>query len=339
MTAATDWGTRLSDESSPFKIGSPDSNGLIHLGYLIQNNQTHPFALTLQDLTNLLVIGSRTEDIYYNLLIQLCDDYQIPVLILKGQSLSNFEDQVCETSFWHIDLSAVAITFNIMDLETGHHPLKQIAILISLLEEFASLSAAARDLFHIIFWQTCLSFSSPTIQYLQKALSYYQHHNSACKEIQQLLKTLPHEMLNASYDNLRLSRISHLPTIITGNDSLQTRFSMNLLLLKLLAHAGEKLPPLFLVDIPSLNPQILRWLIARYKTANRPLVIFDTLEHISVRPPLRFFNSIITYPSSSMLSPIRQQLTLDEVHLICQNKDQIVVQLQSEPTARIVTIF
>jgi len=114
---------------------------------------------------------------------------------------------------------------------------------------------------------------------------------------------------------------------------------MNLLLLKLLANGTEQLPPLFLVDPPPLNTQLLQWLCTRYAATKNPLVIIDTHEAIPTPPFLQHCNFIITNCQETNDSPFWQTLTADERELLIQNNDHIAVRLQSEPAMRIINIF
>ncbi|MHA2314363.1 MAG: hypothetical protein ACXACF_03640 [Candidatus Hermodarchaeia archaeon] len=329
----------MSDEGTHYNPESPGTSELLHLGYLIQNQHTHPFALTFQDLTNLLVLGSRAEDIYYNLLIQLSDDKRIPVLVIKGQDSSNYEDQVCERPLWHLNLTTDAITFNTLALGQGNHPSRQITILISLFEEFAPLSPSARNLLHVILWKTLLTTANPSLTYLKTTLPFYKHHKDAYLEVRQLLDALPPELMNSNFDNISLSRIHHLPTIITGDDKPLTILKTNLLMLKLLAQHTDSMPPLFMVDPPPLNSQLLRWLCLRYADTKNPLVIFDSNEAISAPSNQHIFNYILTHTQTVPNVSFHQQLSANEQLILQSNNDHVAVWLRSEPTTRIISIF
>ena len=329
----------MSDEDAQYDPESPESSGLLLLGYLIENQLTHPFALTLQDLTNLFVIGSRAEDIYYNLLIQLCDDKKLPVLVIKGQDAGDFENQVCESPLWHLEVSTDAITFNTLALGQGNHPSWQITILISLFEEFAPLSPSARNLFHVIMWKTLLTSRNPSLSYLKTTLPYYKHHKEVYLEVKRLLDALPQELMESNFDNISLSRIHYLPTIISGDDKPLTTLKTNLLLLKLLAQHTDRMPPLFMVDPPPLNPQLLRWLCLRYANTKSPLVFFDSNEVISTPNSQHTFNYIITHIDSLANASSHNQLSMNDQLMLESNSDHIAVQLRSEPTTRIISIF
>ena len=329
----------MSDEGTQYDPETLGSGGLLHLGYLIENQQTHPFALTFQDLTNLFVIGSRAEDIYYNLLIQLCDDKQIPVLVIKGQDASDFEDQVCERPIWHLDVSTDAITFNTLALGQGNHPSRQITILISLFEEFAPLSPSARNLLHVIMWKTLLASTKPSLAYLRTTLPFYKHQKEVYIEVKRLLDALPHELMDSNFDNISLSRIHYLPTIISGDDRPLSTLKTNLLLLKLLAQHNDRMPPLFMVDPPPLNPQLLRWLCLRYANTKSPLIFFDSNEVISTPNSQHTFNYIYTQLESITNVSFHNQLSMNDQLMLESNSDHIAVQLRSEPTTRIISIF
>ncbi|MFX0168804.1 MAG: hypothetical protein ACFE89_05515 [Candidatus Hodarchaeota archaeon] len=329
----------MSDESAHFNDESSRPQGLLRLGYLIQNTRAHPFSLTFHDLSNLFIIGTRAEDIYYNLFIQLCDDHRIPVLVLTGRRTPGFEEQVCECPLWHLDLSTDRVTFNIFDLAQGLHPFKHISILIGLFEEFTPLSPLARDLLQVILWNVILTTTNPTVKYLQSVLPEYHSYGSAYQEIHQLLEALPHQLFTTNYDNISLTRLQHLPTLITGSSLPESTFIFNLLLLKLLAKSEKQLPPLFLVDPPPLNPQLFHWLCTCYSLTKSPLVIIDTHDAIPTPQSSTQFNYILTNSQGSNSTDLWQQLTPEEQELLNQNSDHIAVRLLSEPTTRIINIF
>jgi hypothetical protein len=333
------WGNDVSDKRIYNDSKSQGMNGLLHLGYLIQNHQTHPFALSLQDLTNLLVIGSRAEDIYYNLLIQLCDDQRIPVLVIKGETSGDYEDQVCESPLWHLDLTTDALTFDLLGLGQGTHPSRQITILIGLFEEFLPLSPSARNLLHVIIWKILLSTAKPTLHYLKTTLAYYQHHQDAYLEVRRLLEALPSELIDSSFDNFSLSRIHHLPTIITGDEMPIPKTKMNILLLNLMAQHTDYLPPLFLVNPPPLNPQLFRWLCVRYANTNSPLVLFDTQNTITELQTHLTFNYILTHTPKTQKTTLYQQLSIDEQLILEHNSDHVAVRLRNEAITQIINIF
>jgi hypothetical protein len=332
-------GNSLLDESSRFNSESPQSIRLIQLGYLIQDQQTHPFSLTLQDLTTLYVLGPRAKDIYFNLLIQLCDDQHIPLLVMKGYPSEELEEQVCECLLWHLDLETDSITFNALDLGYGNHLPTQISILVSLFETFALLSPAARSLLHVIIWNAIVSTSSPTMQYLQDTLPLYQHHKTSYYEIRRLFDAIPHVLFKTHYDNVALSHLNRLPTIISGNDTPTNTFTQNLLLLKLLATEWENLPPLFLVNPPPLSSTLLQWLFVRYSTAKKPLVLFETQEKDSSYSLNRTTNFILSTGLNERHSSFHQQLTKTERNFLKLNGDRVAVRLRSEPAIRFIMIF
>ncbi|MFX1318914.1 MAG: hypothetical protein ACFE9O_07180 [Promethearchaeota archaeon] len=329
----------MSDESSHFNFESHHTTGLIQLGYLIQNHQTHPFSLTLQDLNNLFVVGPRAQDIYFNLLIQLHDDHRIPVIVIKGMPSEGLEEQVCEGPLWHLDLEKDGITFNALDLGHGQHTSKQVSILISLFEEFYPLSPTARNLLHVIIWKTILSAAQPSIEYLQNTLPFYHHHGAPYHEIRRLVAALPHDVLKSDYDNVALSRITHLPTIISVTDTPTSVFAMNLLLMKLIAQEENSLPPLFLVNLPALSQKVAQWLFARYRAVKSPLVFIETKVTHSNPIVNQVGNFILANGLDAVLSPLDQRLTERERHFLQLNSDHIAVRLRSEPATRFITIF
>ncbi len=333
------WGNGLSDESSHFNFESHHTTGLIQIGYLIQNHQTHPFSLTLQDLINLFVVGPRAQDIYFNLLIQLHDDHRIPVIVIKGAPSEGLEQQVCEGPLWHLDLEKDEITFNALNLGGGLHPSQQISILIRLFEEFYPLSPTARNLLHVIIWKILLSAAQPSIEYLQNTLSFYHHHGASYFEIRRLIDALPHDLLKPNYDNVALSHITHLPTIISVTDTPTSVFAMNLLLMKLISREENSLPPLFLVNPPELSPKLAYWLCTRYAALQSPLVFFETKVNQSNPMVNQVGNFILTNGLDAVLSPLDQKLTEHERHFLQLNNDHVAVRLRSEPATRFITIF
>jgi hypothetical protein len=191
----------------------------------------------------------------------------------------------------------------------------------------------------VIIWRTILSTTTPTLEYLQNTLPFYQNYNAPYYEIRRLLDAIPHNLFRVNYDNLTLSKIQHLPTIISGNEKPIARFSLNLLLLKLLAQETEELPPLFLVDPPPISPQLLKWLSRRYALTKSPLVIFEAQDHCVNAPMIQTGNFILTGGLDETPSPLHKQLTESERHFLNLNSDQVAVRLQSEPTTRFITIF
>lgn len=263
----------------------------------------------------------------------------MPVLVIKGQDASDFEDQVCESPLWHLDVSTDAITFNTLALGQGNHPSRQITILISLFEEFAPLSPSARNLLHVIMWKTLLRSTKPSLTYLKTTLPYYQHHKEVYLEVKRLLDALPTELMDSNFDNISLSRIHYLPTIISGDDRPLTTLKTNLLLLKLLAQHNDRMPPLFMVDPPPLNPHLLRWLCLRYANTKSPLVFFDSNDTISTPNAQHTFNYIFTHIDSVANAVFHNQLSMNDQLMLERNNDHIAVQLRSEPTTRIISIF
>jgi hypothetical protein len=263
----------------------------------------------------------------------------MPILVFTGRNSNGYEEQICETPLWYLDLTTDEITFNSLTLGEGLHPSRQITILISLLEEFVPLSASARNLFHVILWKTLLTTSTPSFLHIQNLLPFYKHHDTAYLELRQLIEALPLKLLDANYDNLSLSRIQHLPTIISGDDMPLNRFKLNMLLLKLVAEQKEDLPPLFLLNPPPLNSQLFQWLCARYTVTRSPLVIFDTQSILLIPPNQRMCNFIFTNPPSSDESHFHNQLTQSEQSIMGKNDDLAAVRLRSEPATRIITIF
>jgi len=258
---------------------------------------------------------------------------------VKGSDSESFENQVCECLLWHLDLETDAVTFDVLDLGKGKHASRQISILISLFEEFVPLSPTARNLLHVIIWQALLSASRPTLNYLQSTLSLYQHHNGPYYEIRRLFDAIPHILFEANYDNLALSRINHLPTIISTNDTPAPKFALNLLLLKLLAQEEYNLPPLFLVNPPDISPQLLQWLGAQYTAANSPFVIFKNQIKESCMQITQTSNFILTSGFNETPSCLHQELTEKEYRFLQLNSDHVVVRLRSEPVTRLIKIF
>ena len=79
--------------------------------------------------------------------------------------------------------------------------------------------------------------------------------------------------LSKNYDNLSLSRIQKLPTILSSQHTKLDQLHMNLLLWKLLSLTENSLPPLFLLDVPSIEPTLMNWLCLRYSKMSGLLVV------------------------------------------------------------------
>ena len=246
---------------------------------------------------------------------------------------------MCESPLWHLDVSTDAITFNTLALGQGNDPFRQIRILIRLFEEFAPLSPSARNLLHVIIWKTLFTSTTPSLTFLKTTLPYYKHHKEVYLEVKRLLDALPQELLDSSFDNISLSRIHYLPTIISGDDRPLPTLKTNLLLLKLLAQHNDRMPPLFMVDPPPLNPQLLRWLCLRYAHTKSPLVIFDSNEVISTPNSQHTFNYIFSHIDSVTNPSFHNQLSMNDQLMLESNSGHIAVQLRDEPTTRIISIF
>ncbi|MFX1342878.1 MAG: hypothetical protein ACFFAL_09310, partial [Promethearchaeota archaeon] len=93
------------------------------------------------------------------------------------------------------------------------------------------------------------------------------------------------------------------------------------------------------VDPPPLNSQLLRWLCLRYANTKSPLVIFDSNESISIPNSQHTFNYIFTHIDSVTTPSFNNQLSMNDQLMLENNGDHIAVQLRSEPTTRIISIF
>ncbi len=306
------------------------------LGYIIQGQNTHQYSLTLQDLNNLFVIGERASDIYYSLLLQLCDDYRIPVVVFTNRESDGFEDHICESNFWHLNLASDQITFNLFDLGEVH-PSRQVTILVDLLTTFYPLSPAAKNLFQVIIWQMLFTTDKPSLNNLKNLLPNYRHHNSSYQEICHLLTAIPKNYFQTNYDSVNLLRLQHFPTIITVPEGQYNQISVNLLLLKLLSQTRTSSPPLFLMDPPPINSQLFQWLSVRYSEQGGILVLLDskgTTPQIQTNP-----NIILSARKGTVTSSLRSEFREDELRLLENSDDQVAVRLRNESTTRFVTIF
>lgn len=332
-------GIKVNDETPHFDYLSSHAGTHLKLGYLVQGQNTHPYSITLQDLNNLLVIGERAADIYYSLLLQLCDDYKIPVIVLTNRDSDGFEDQICETPFWQLDLAADQITFNLFDLGGEVHPSRQVTILVELLTTFSPLSPAAKNLLHIIIWKMLLTTNQHTLRTLQNLLPNYRYHNGPYQEICHLLSAVPKNYFQITYNNVNLLHLQRLPTIITAPRSRYSQISVNLLLLKLLSHTRTSPPPLFLMDPPPINPQLFHWLCVRYAELGGLLVLFDSKDLISQIETRHFPNIILSAQQGQISSSLRSEFNVDELRHLEIYDDQVAVRLRNESTTRFVTIF
>ncbi|MFX1564211.1 MAG: hypothetical protein ACFFDP_12990, partial [Promethearchaeota archaeon] len=330
---------RVNDETSHFDYLSSHARTNLKLGYLVQGKITHPYSLALQDLCNLFVIGERAVDIYYTLLLQLCDDNKIPVIVLTNRDSDGYEDQVCETPFWHLDLEADQVNFDLFDLGGEVHPSRQVTILIELLTSFSPLSPTAKNLLHIIIWKMFFTTNKPTLKNLQKLLDNYRHHISQYQEICHLLSVIPKNYFEITYDNINLLHLQRLPTIITAPKNQFNQIDVNLLLLKLLSNARTSLPPLFLMDPPPINSQLFQWLCIRYVELGGLLVLFDSMDSISHIETHNFPNIILSAQRGPVSSSLRSEFNLDELRHLEIFDDQVAVRLHNESTTRFVTIF
>jgi hypothetical protein len=327
------------DETSRYESPLPNLNSALKLGYLIDDTEATPYSMVLQDLTNLFVIGNRALDVYYNLLIQLCDDYSLPLVVLTARKSEGYENQICEKSFWQIDLAIDQITHNLLDLGNQPHPSRQIGCLVNILSQFCPLSSSAKNLLHVVLWKTFFSHQTPTLQALQGVLAEFRHHDGVYEELCQLLSALPWQNLSKNYDNLSLSRIQKLPTILSSQHTKLDQLHINLLLWKLLSLMENSLPPLFLLDVPSIEPTLMNWLCLRYSKMSGLLVVFDSGGSFNYPNPEYIHNLILTQPEIINQGLVHQEFCKKELRQFQEHDDVIAIKLRNEPTMKFITIF
>lgn len=306
------------------------------LGYIIQGQNTHQYSLAFQDLNNLFVFGERAADIYYSLLLQLCDDYRIPILVFTDCESDGFEDQICESNFWHLNLASDQVCFNLFDLGEVH-PSRYVTILVDLLTAFYPLSPAARNLLQIIIWQMLFKANQPSLSNLQNLLPNYRHHNSSYEEICNLLTAIPKHYFQKTYNNVNLLRLQHFPTIISVPRNQDSQISINLLLLKLLSQTRTSSPPLFLMNPPPINSQLFQWLCVRYSEQGGILVFFYSETSISLIQSNP--NIILSARNCSVPSSVKSEFREDELRHLENFDDQVAVRLRNESKTHFVTIF
>ena len=181
----------MADESVSFKpLYSPRGTS-VRLGYLVEDRDAQPFALALDDMTPLFVLGDRAIDIYYSLLLQLCDEHHMPVLVLTGRDSDGYEEQICETRFWQLNTARDFISLNVFDIGVTVHATDHVAVLVDILNDMHPLSNGAQNLLHVALWQTLLTGQKASLQALQCVLARYRHYDSAYQELTRLFAALP----------------------------------------------------------------------------------------------------------------------------------------------------
>ncbi len=329
----------MADKISRYEYPLPNLNSTLKLGYLIDDMDATPYSITLQDLTNLFVLGNRALDIYYNLLIQLSDDYSLPLVVLTARESEGYENQICEKFFWQIDLAIDQISHNLLDLGCQPHPSRQISCLVDILNQFYPLSTSAKNLLHVVLWKTIFSYQTPTVQTFIEVLEDFQHHGSSYEELCRLLSALPWQHLSNNYDNLSLNRIQKLPTILSCQHTNFDQLHLNLLLWKLLASKENALPPLFLLDVPPIEPALLNWLCLRYSKMSGLFVIFDSRGSFCYPNPEYIHNMILTQPEMVEQGMLHQEFCPKELSQFQEYDDVIAIKLRNEPTTKFITIF
>jgi len=328
----------MPDESTRFKPLFRPKDRPIKLGYLVENQDAQPFTLALEDMTSLFVLGDRAVDIYYCLLLQLCDEHHVPVLVLTGRDSEGYEEQICETRFWQLDTARDYISLNLFDIGETAHATDHVAVLVDILNDLHPLSNAAQNLLHIVIWQTLLAPSKACFHGLQSVLAHYRQDGSY-KELCRLFASLPGSVTGSTYDNVSLARLSRTSTIVTARAVDQGQFAINMLLLKLLAGSGDRLPAIFLVNPPPLNKQLLRWLCSSYAEAGRPLVLFDSYDSLSSQEADQARSLILTAPRDASSSSLCNGLSREELSYLQACRDQVAVKLRGEQPTRFVSIF
>ena len=252
----------------------PSLKSQIKLGYTIKGCTAHPFSLRLKDFRNLVVLGERTKDVYYLFLSQLCDQLQLPIVVLKESNEDDLESLICETPIWNLDVAVSQITLNPLDFGDEATP-THAAILASLLSDIYKLSPKAQKLLQVAIWNTLLTSPTLSIQELRQSLPSYRENKDAYSELYSLLEALDTDNLFSAFDNISLGRFHSVPTIISVPKNNRGCLIANLLLLKLLARQGGALPPLVLFD-PPLNPPLIELLFRSYAVSGDFLLFLDS---------------------------------------------------------------
>lgn len=329
----------MTDERTHFKPLFSVEGKSVKLGYLVDDRDAQPFTLALEELTCLFVFGDRAFDIYYSLLLQLCDEHHVPVLVLTGRDSEGYEEQICETRFWQLDTARDHVSLNLFDIGETAHATDHVAVLVDILNDQHPLSSAAQDLLHIVIWQTLLEATKACFRGLQSVLTRYRHEGSSYEEICRLFAGLPRGVVESTYDNVSLAGLGRMPTIITTRAVNQGQFTVNMLLLKLLASSSDRLPAIFLVNPPPLNRQLFQWLCCSYAELGSPLVLFDSYDGISSETANRARNLVFTASKGTPRSALRHGLTEEELRYLQTCDDQIAVKLRVEHGTRFVTLF
>lgn len=322
-------------DGTPHKFQElPSLESQIKLGYTLKGCTAQPFNLTLKDFYNLVVLGERSKDIYHLLLSQLCDQFQLPIIVLKESSEDSFESLICESPVWHLDLTISQITLNPLNFLDASIPYSA-DILASLLSEVYKLSKKAEKLLYVAICSIIQTSNPPSIQDLQQKISDYKEFKDAYDELASLMESINTDSLYGSFDTLSLSRFHSVPTIISIPNDERGYLITNLLLLKLLSFQISNLPPLLLFN-SKLNPLLIELLFKSYAANGDFLLFFDSKGRF---PPL---NSLI--PHSLIISKIQessqlfQRLTDDERRTLKNHHDLVAVKLFGKPT-KIVNIF
>jgi hypothetical protein len=328
----------MADANSPFKPLYPQEDAFVKLGYLVEDRDAQPYKLALEAMTSLFVLGDRAIDIYYSLLLQLCDEHHMPLIIITGRESEGYEEQICETRFWQLNTAQDRISLNLFDIGETAHATDHVAILVEILNDLHPLSHGAQNLLHIAIWQTLLTTPKPCFSALQGVLARYRQ-DVHYQELKQLFASLPSAVTESTYDNVSLSRLRRTPTVITTPAMGLGAFSMNMLLLKLFAGGSDDLPALFLVNPPSLNKPLFRWLCSSYAEAGRPLAVFDSYDSTCAAEARCARSLILTAPRDSSTSFLYNGLTEGELSYLQACRDRVAVKLHGDHATRFVTIF
>jgi hypothetical protein len=312
----------------------PSLESQIKLGYTLKGCTAHPFNLTLKDFCNLVVLGERAKDVYHLFLSQLCDQLQLPIIVIKERGEEAFESLICETPVWHLDLTISQITLNPLDFLDASTP-SPAGILTSLLSDVYELSPKAETLLHVAVWNTIQTSPQPSIQELQRRLSLYREHTSVYDELSTLMESIAAENLFSSFDTLSLSRFHSTPTIISIPSDKRGYLIANLLLLKLLVYQSAALPPLLLFN-STLNPRLLELLFKSYAVNGDFLLLFDSKGCVPTIDPLIPHNLVISRLLEA--SHHYQELSDDDRRVLRSHRDIVAVKLFGN-TPQLVNIF
>ncbi len=312
----------------------PSLKSQIKLGYTIKGSEAHPFNLMLKDFRNLVILGEHAKDIYYLFLSQLCDQLQLPIVVLKEKNEDDLESLICEIPIWHLDTEVSQLILNPLDLGDKATPI-HAHILASILSHTYKLSLKAQKLLQVAIWSTIKTSPKPSLQELRQSLQYFEEHEATHNELHYLLEALDKANIFGSFDNVSLGRFHSVPTILSVPRNSRGRLVANLLLLKLLAGQVLALPPLVIFDLP-LDTLLIELLFRSYATSGDFLLFLDSKGRFPQLESQIPYNLIFSALSES--STFCRQLSTKERDILQSHHDLVAVKLFNKPL-QLVNVF